>query len=64
MNFYGFYGFYRFCGFDSFYAFLGFSRFWFSTLEPSAPCGFAAEAVDTELAKEFEMVAELISGHD
>ena len=56
--------FYGFDGFYSFYAFLWFSRFWFSTLEPGAPFGFAAEAVDTELAKEFQMVAELISGHD
>jgi hypothetical protein len=51
----------RFCGFVRF---VGFSRFWFSTFQPGTPFGFAAEAVDTELAKEFEMVAELISGHD
>ena len=30
----------------------------------SAPLGFAPEAIDTELAEELEMGAELISGHD
>ena len=64
MEFSGFYGFYGFSGFSRFYGFLRFSRFWFSTLQPGAPFGFAAEAIDTELVKEFEMVAELISGHD
>jgi hypothetical protein len=57
----------RFCGFLRFVRFLrfvGFFRFWFSTSQPGTPFGFAAEALDTELAKEFEMVAELISGHD
>jgi hypothetical protein len=56
----------RFRGFTEFrrWEFFGFSRFWFSTVQPCAPFRFAAEAVDTELAKEFEMVAELISGHD
>ena len=29
-----------------------------------APLRLAAEAIDTELAEELEMVAELISGHD
>ena len=41
--------------------FVRFFRFWFLTCPPF---GFAAEAVDTELAEEFEMVAELIGGHD
>jgi hypothetical protein len=54
----------RFSRFYGFLRFVGFSRFWFSTFQPGTPFGFAAEAVDTELGKEFEMVAELISGHD
>ena len=65
MKFLGFSRFQWFVGFCR----LGFSRFefsrsGFSTLEPGAPFGFASEAVDTELAEEFEMVVELIGGHD
>ena len=54
----------RFYGFDGFwFSMFWFSRFWFSALHPSAPFRFAAKTVDTELAEEFEMVAELIGGH-
>ena len=53
--------FFRFSRFVRFFRFVRFSRFWFLTCPPF---GFAAEAVDTELAEEFEMVAELIGGHD
>jgi hypothetical protein len=56
--------FFRFSGFLGFSRFVGFTRFWGSTFQPRAPFGFAADAVDPELAKEFEMAAELISGHD
>ena len=56
---------FRFSRFSRFeflrFEFLGFR---FQGFQTRAPFGFAAEAVDTELTKEFEMVAELISGHD
>lgn len=54
----------EFLRFSRFLGFLRFSKVWFAKVQSRAPVGFAAEAVDTELAKEFEMVAELISGHD
>jgi hypothetical protein len=52
-------------GLKGFHEFRRFQGFAFSGCSfPDAPFGFATEAIDTELAEELEMGAELISGHD